>query len=386
MREIVQLESIRTLAAALIFGGMALATQTRANDRLLEEALQFTGTVLFLETKVPALMIGAVRNGESAVAGFGRARAGSDQAPDGKTLLRIGSITKPFTGAVLASLVAEGKLKLTDPLQHALGWGTTIPTRGGKQVRLIDLVTHTSGLPREIERRPGPDDDPFQTVTKDAFINNLQSGQLLFAPGTGALYSNFAFDLLAQALANVAGTAYDELLRQRVLKPAGLASTVFAPGKEQHDRLMQGHNFDGTPLADVPTVPMIMGSGGLYSSADDILRWISWHLDRSATADAEMRVLDHAAYVYRDGLDPVFGVDESGRMDALGLGWIIMMPRENRPLILQKAGGLQGVFSYMAYAPTRGVGAFVAISQFSFADAEKMSNVVNELIATLAPR
>jgi D-alanyl-D-alanine-carboxypeptidase/D-alanyl-D-alanine-endopeptidase len=99
-----------------------------------------------------------------------------------------------------------------------------------------------------------------------------------------------------------------------------------------------------------------------------------------------MRLLDHAAYVYRDGLDPVFGVDESGRMDALGLGWIIMMPRENRPLILQKAGGLQGVFSYMAYAPTRGVGAFVAISQFSFADAEKMSNVVNELIATLAPR
>jgi D-alanyl-D-alanine-carboxypeptidase/D-alanyl-D-alanine-endopeptidase len=131
---------------------------------------------------------------------------------------------------------------------------------------------------------------------------------------------------------------------------------------------------------------MIMGSGGLYSSADDILRWISWHLDRSSTADAEMRVLDHAAYVYRDGLDPVFGVDESGRMDALGLGWIIMMPHENRPLILQKAGGLQGVFSYMAYAPTRGVGAFVAISQFSFADAEKMSNVVNELIATLAPR
>jgi D-alanyl-D-alanine-carboxypeptidase/D-alanyl-D-alanine-endopeptidase len=386
MRKLAQLPSVRTLAAALCFGVMVLATQTRANDKLLEEVLQFTGTVFFLETKVPALVIGAVRNGESAVVGYGRARAGSDQAPNGKTLLRIGSITKPFTGAVLASLVAEGKLKLGDPLQQVLGWGISIPIRDGKQIRLIDLVTHTSGLPREIERGPGPDDDPFQTMTKDAFINNLQSGRLLFSPGTGALYSNFAFDLLAQALANVAGTAYDELLKQRVLKPAGLASTVFSPGKEQHDRLMQGHNFDGTPLSDVPTVPMIMGSGGLYSTADDILRWISWHLDRSASADAEMRVLDHAAYVYRDGLDPVFGVDESGRMDALGLGWMIMMPHENRPLILQKAGGLQGVFSYLAFAPTRGVGAFAAISQFSFAAAQKMSKVVNELIATLAPR
>jgi D-alanyl-D-alanine-carboxypeptidase/D-alanyl-D-alanine-endopeptidase len=82
MRKIAQLPSVR-MAAALIFGGMALATQTRANDGLLEEALQFTGTVLFPETKVPALVIGAVRNGESAVAGFGRARAGRDQAPEG---------------------------------------------------------------------------------------------------------------------------------------------------------------------------------------------------------------------------------------------------------------------------------------------------------------
>ena len=43
-------------------------------------------------------------------------------------------------------------------------------------------------------------------------------------------------------------------------------------------------------------------------------------------------------------------------MDAMGLGWVVMMPKGNRPLILQKAGGLQGIFSYVAFAPTRGVG------------------------------
>ena len=57
---------------------------------------------------------------------------------------------------------------------------------------------------------------------------------------------------------------------------------------------------------------MIVGSGGLYSTADDILRWIAWHLDRFAPAGAEMRLLDHAAYVQRDDLNPVFGLDESG--------------------------------------------------------------------------
>ena len=63
-----------------------------------------------------------------------------------------------------------------------------------------------------------------------------------------------------------------------------------------------------------------------------------------------------------------------------------MLPQGNRPLILQKAGGLQGVFSYMAFAPTRGVGAFAAINEFNFGAAQKMAEVVNDLIATLAPR
>ena len=95
-----------------------------------------------------------------------------------------------------------------------------------------------------------------------------------------------------------------------------------------------------------------------------------------------MRLIDHAAYVPRDGLSPVFGLDESGRMDAMGLGWVIMMPTRTRRLVLQKAGGLQGTFSYMAFAPAHGVGAFVAINTFDFGAAQK---VVYDLIAALAP-
>ena len=73
-------------------------------------------------------------------------------------------------------------------------------------------------------------------------------------------------------------------------------------------------------------------------------------------------------------------------MDAISLGWIVMMPKGDRPLILQKAGGLQGVFSYAAFAPMRGVGVFVAINKFDFAAAMMMANVANDLIGDLAPR
>ncbi len=114
--------------------------------------------------------------------------------------------------------------------------------------------------------------------------------------------------------------------------------------------------------------------------------WFRWHLERFAEEGAEVRLLDHAAYLPRDGLQTVFGMDESGHMDAMGLGWVVMMPEGDRPLILQKAGGLQGVFSYVAFAPTRGVGVFVAINALDVAAATTMAQAANDLIATLAPR
>lgn len=370
------------VAAAVV----GLALPARAQDPLLEETVSFTGAILYHSLGVPGLVIGAVRDGQTAVAGFGRISDSMDRAPDGDTLMRVGSITKVFTGTVLASLVADGTVQLTDRLDEHLDWNVAVPTRGDRPIRLIDLVTHTSGLPREIERGPSPPEDPMRTLTKEAFIANLRPNSLLFTPGTGALYSNFAFDLLAAALSSSAKLPYEDLLHERVLQPAGLTATAFSPAEAQRANLMQGHDFDGSPLPTVPTSPMAVGSGGLYSSANDMLRWLSWHLDRADGTSAEVRLLDHAAYISRDGLQPAYGLDESGHMDAIGLGWIIMRPEGNRPLILQKAGGLQGIFAYTAFSPTRGIGVFVAINQFNLSAAMSMAKGVNDLIGELAPR
>jgi D-alanyl-D-alanine-carboxypeptidase/D-alanyl-D-alanine-endopeptidase len=375
-----------SVLAFVAVGVTLVAASARAEDRLLEETVGFTGTVLFVQSHVPALVLGVVRDGKTAVFGFGETSDGSGKPPDRHTMLRVGSLTKAFTGQVLASLVADGTVKLSDRLQDRIGWNVTIPERGGHQIRLIDLVTHSSGLPREVDRESGPPDDPFSTLTPEAYRNALASDPLAFAPGTGALYSNFGFDVLAAALSHAAGKRYDALLKERVLDPAGLTDTVLSLRAGDHARLLQGHNFDGKPLPDVTTPLIAAGASGIYSTPDDILRWLAWHLDRFASKDAEVRLLDHAAYLERDGLNPVSGFDESGRMDAISLGWIVMTPHADLPLILQKAGGLQGIFSYTAFAPTRGIGAFVAINKFDFAAAMGMAAVVNHLIGELAPR
>jgi D-alanyl-D-alanine-carboxypeptidase/D-alanyl-D-alanine-endopeptidase len=364
----------------------AILPAARAQDALLEEATGFFGQVLHLSTGAPAVIVAVVRDRETAIVGFGEVADGSGRAPDGKTLMRIGSITKAFTGQILAGLVADGTVRLTDPLAKHLDWGVDIPSRDGHTVRLIDLATHAGGLPREVPHAPGPADDPFSAITRDAFVTFLRSKPLLFAPGSSVLYSNFGFDLLAVALAESAAKPYPDLLSARITGPLGMTDTTFAPTEAQKARLMQGHGFQGEALPDVPTGSVIFGSGGLYSTAEDMARWLAWHLDRFSAADAEVRLLDHAAYLPRDGLKTVFGMDESGRMDAMGLGWVVMMPEGNRPLILQKAGGLQGVFSYVAFAPTRRIGVFVAINRFDFTAAKAMAEAANDLITELAPR
>src|SRR4051812_49117635 len=101
----------------LLFGAGA-----RADDKLLEGTVGFTGEILFLQTHVPALVIGVVYNGKAAVFGFGETANGSGKPPDGQTMLRVGSLTKTFTGQVLASLVANGTVKLIDRLQDRIGW------------------------------------------------------------------------------------------------------------------------------------------------------------------------------------------------------------------------------------------------------------------------
>jgi D-alanyl-D-alanine-carboxypeptidase/D-alanyl-D-alanine-endopeptidase len=369
------------LAAQMVFSGRAAA-----EDKLLTEALNFTATITYLTIKVPGFILLAVRNGDMAFAGFGSIADNNHMEPDADTMFRIGSISKAFCGVVLASMVLDGNVRFSDRLQDRLGYNVTLPEKAGHPIRLIDLATQASGLPREVPRPEAPANDPFSTNTKEAQIADFKTDPLLFPAGTGVLYSNYGFDLLGAALANTGGKPYADLLKEHVLGPVGMKDTVFNPRPGDEGRLMQGHNFDGTPMPTAHTPTTIECAGGLYTTANDMARWMKWHLDRFATADRELRLLDHAAYLYRDGLTVIQGVDGEGPMDAMGLGWVINMPVGHRPLILQKSGGLQGNFAYLAMAPTRGVAAFFVMNAFNAAGFNTAVTATNELIAELAPR
>ncbi len=373
-------------ALATCLAASFTAGPAHAEDPLLTDLVEFTGTIAFLGMDVPGMVLGAWHDGETAVSGFGETLRGSGTAPDGDTLMRIASVSKTFCGGVLASLAAEGVIGLADPLQSHLGEGFVVPERDGRTLRIVDLVTHASGLPREVPMEPGPPDDPFGNNTPEAQRAGLGGDPFLFPPGTGAYYSNYGYDLLGAALADASGKPYAELLAERILAPNGMVDTVFTPDEEQAGRMMRGHFFDGSPMPVVPTPQTIECAGGLYSTANDMLRWIGWQLN-PAHAGSEMRRLHQAAWLWRDGLNPVAGLDDGGApMDAMSLSWVILGPEGDRPMILHKSGGLQGQFLFVAMAPAHGLGVFAAINQFSVAGFGAMVQAVNQLIMELAPR
>src|SRR5208282_5745538 len=172
---------------------------------------------------------------------------------------------KAFTGQVLASLAADGVVNLADPLTKYVPDFIAPLSEGGRPIRLVDLATHSAGLPREVPHALGPPGDPFANITREAFVAWLKANPLLFTPGTSVLYSNFGFDLLAAALSAAARKPYPDLIAERVLKPLGLDDTTFTLSGDQTARLMRGHDFDGAPLPYALTGSVIVGSGGLYS-------------------------------------------------------------------------------------------------------------------------
>ena len=377
--------ALLALAVLIYSMGVVRAADQAAPDPLLEQATSLAGFAMFLDSGAPGLVLVVVRDGATIVQGFGETARGSSHTPDGDSLLRLNSITKVFTTEVLVSLAAQGRLRLTDPLQRYAGTAT-VPTLDGRGITLLDLATHTAALPREMGEEPHGM-APRTWPTRAERWAWLPAYKLPWQPGTVAAYSNIGFDLLADAVETAGGEPYPSLLRSRVTAKLGMDDTLFTPSPAQCARLMTGVGLGGAgggaggpgPCVDTTATD---GSGGLYSTANDMAKWLRHNLaDPSGTL-----ALSHATYRLRQSLVAAIGFDDSGPMAGLGLGWVSMAPQGIRPAIIAKSGGGVGFMTYLAFAPGRGVGVFVGVNRLDVGMFHGMTEAANGLISSLVTK
>lgn len=200
------------------------------------------------------------------------ARAKGDPGPlDGRTVFEIGSMTKVFTGLLLAEMAAKGEVRLDQPVADLLPADAKVPARRGRQITLVDLATHTSALPG-LPANFAPKDpaNPYVDYTPEQLYAFLRDHALAYDIGGKYAYSNLGAGLLGHALARRAGGDYETVLRRRVLAPMGLADTAVTLTPQMRARLARGHDAALEPVGpwDLTT---LAGAGALRSTADDML-------------------------------------------------------------------------------------------------------------------
>jgi len=334
------------LAAGLALGAVLCAVQPAIGRDFPDEArLQE-----IVRTRVGAggatgIVLGVIEaDGTRTIVSSGD--AGPNAKPLGpRSVFEIGSITKAFTGILLAQMAARGEVHLEDPVQAYAHEGVTIPDRAGRPITLLDLATHRSSLPRlPGNLRPADRQNPYADYTVVQLHAFLSGYALTRDVGSQYEYSNLGVGLLGHVLAYRAEDEFEPLLRKRVLDPLGMATTAITLTPEMEDWLAVGH-AEGRPVSrwDLPT---LAGAGALRSNANDLLAFLA------ANTGAPTSELERAM---RDSHQPRRPVNETME---IGLGWhILALDAESR--IVWHNGQTGGFRSFVGFDPEREVGVVV---------------------------
>ncbi len=267
------------------------------------------------------------------------------------TLFEIGSITKTFTGLLLADMAARGEVGLNDPAAKYLPEGWTLPVRG-RPITLLDLTTHRSGLPRIPSDLPLSDEsNPYADYTPALMRDFLKSWVPEREPGARYEYSNLDVALLGQILARRAGTDYETLVRTRITGPLHMADTTIrsggGDGGDDRDMRRQATPHDEF-LQPVPrwSGGVMAAAGGLRSDADDMLTYLGAHLGLVPTQLKP--VMDGMRVVRAEGDGPGVG---------MGIGWMVATTPVGA--IVTHGGATGGYLSNAAFDPLRRRGVVV---------------------------
>jgi len=249
------------------------------------------------------------------------------------TVFEIGSLTKVFTGILLAEAVKRGEVRLEDSISKHLPENVTSPKYNGKEITLLHLISHTSGLPFKPDNlSPNDYENPYAQYTVKQMYEFLAKYQLTHEPGSDFAYSNLGVGLLGHILSLRANTTYENLVETRILKPLGMNDTAITLTPRMKANLAVGYNEDGDQTSnwDLPT---LAGAGALRSTAADMARFISANLGFTTTS-----------------ISPSLA-------EAQKLVWVIKQPSKT---ILWHGGSTGGYLSFVAIDTAQKKGVFVA--------------------------
>ena len=258
----------------------------------------------------PSISIGYIDEHGPRYYSFGNKSKDGDPI-DEHSIYEIGSISKVFTGILLADMVAKELVSLDDPIASHLPEDVHVPTFNGKSITLAHLSDHTSSLPRMPDNfDPADRSNPYADYTVEQLYEFLSSVELNREIGSEYEYSNYAQGLLGHILALKADVSYEELLFNVITEPLGLSETKVTLDDKMQANLAIAHN-NGVEVSnwDIAT---LTGAGGIRSSAHDMTRFLAANLGLIASPLRNAMDLSHTVR------------HDKGGNGSVGLGWHII--------------------------------------------------------------
>jgi CubicO group peptidase (beta-lactamase class C family) len=240
---------------------------------------------------VPGMGIAIVKDGKILLAkGYGVRKLGDHTAADEFTLFGIGSNTKAFTTAALATLIDEGKLSWDDPVYQRLPGFVMYDPYVSHEITIRDLLTHRSGMGL------GEGDLlfwPHSTYSREEVIQKLR-----FMKPASSFRSHYAYDNLlymtaGQIIPAVTGTSWDDYVQRQIFAPLGMShSNVSNSAFKAGDDYASPHSRVDGKLQVMPfgTLDNAGPAGSINSCAADMAKWVQLQLNRGKFVGREGRL------------------------------------------------------------------------------------------------
>ena len=315
---------------------------------------------------VPGMAVAIVKDGKIVIAkGYGIRQLGDPTPVDEFTMFGIGSNTKAFTTAALATLVDEGKLSWDDPVYQRLPGFVMYDPYVSHEMTIRDLLTHRSGMGL------GEGDLlfwPHSTYTREEVIYKLR-----FMKPASSFRSHYAYDNLlymtaGQIIPAVTGTPWDDYIRERIFAPLGMnhsnvSNQAFKPGD---DYAFPHSDVDGKlqviPFGDLGNAGP---AGSINSCAADMAKWVQLQLNRGKFVDRDGHLFTEqrskemwsaqTVLAIGDPPQPLAGLKANFAAYALGWG---LRDYHGRKLV-GHTGGVGGFVSRVMLVPEENLGVVI---------------------------
>ena len=224
-----------------------------------------------------------VKNGKVLLKSYGSIERNQTVLPDSTTVFELASTSKLFTTSTLQLLSESGELKLDNTIQTLLKNKIKLPEIAQKTT-LRHLATHLSGfptLPDSFLAKMNDEQNPYKDLVTQDIYDYLKLCEAKQEDGTFQ-YSYFGMGLLGNLMEHKTGIQYENLVKDKLLKPLGMSQTFITVDQNNKLKIIQGYDENGKPTP-IWTDHVLTGAGSFLSNASDMIKFVKANLGENAS-------------------------------------------------------------------------------------------------------